>query len=193
MNDYKKALRAGLRATYREQNDEECRRIDREIIQRVISSDLFQNSQRVFLFASAGKEVYTHDLIELAYAMGKTVALPRCYDNGIMHFYRYNGILVKGKYNIPEPDTDELLVPKMGDLMLVPGLAFDSDGYRVGQGGGYYDRYLEKQHCTTVGVCRNRFLLTQAPRTWNDLPVNYVITESDMFKCENGASVEAPL
>ena len=193
MNDVKRKLRSELRMAYREQTDIERRKIDEALIERFISTDIYRNSERIFAFASSGKEIYTHDFLELAHESGKIVALPKCFDKGIMHFYRFDGHLINGKFNIPEPTTDELLVPTEHDLMIVPGLAFDVHGYRVGQGGGYYDRYLAEHRCMTVGVCRSCFMIDRAPREWNDLPVDYVITEKELYVCKNGASEEAPL
>ena len=189
----KQWLRSKLRADYSHHTVQECRDIDDALIERLVKTDVYIKSNRVFLFASSGDEVYTHSLIKNAYQSKEAVALPKCFGKGVMEFYRYNGELINGKYNIPEPTTDELLIPSEGDLMVVPGLAFDREGYRVGQGGGYYDRYLAKHHCITIGVCRSRYLIECAPREWNDLPVDYVITETELIISKNGASEEAPL
>ena len=71
--------------------------------------------------------------------------------------------------------------PSPEDLMIVPGLSFDRMGYRLGQGGGYDDRYLTAHPAVTAGVCRDRFLRDAVPRDWNDRPVRYIITEHEIL------------
>lgn len=194
MNEQKKLLRSQLRADYALMSDFERNMIDTGLIERLMGHDLYQKCERIFLYASVGTEIHTQGLISAAYRQGKVVALPKCSAFGMMEYYRYTGTLSEGKYHIPEPVSEELLVPKSNDIMIVPGLAFDVNGYRIGQGGGYYDRYLSKYPCVRVGLCRERFLLKDIPILWNDIPVDFVITETAVYNCKNnGASEEAPL
>ena len=192
MIEYKRKLRSQLRDRYKSLNMTRTESVDLRLIQRLMGHDLYKNSSRVFLYASVGTEINTRELISMAFAEGKTVALPKCKQGGVMDFYAYNGTLTEGRYGIPEPDSDEILYPETDDVMIVPGLAFDEKGYRVGQGGGYYDRYLERFKCITVGLCRDEFIQKEVPVCWNDLPVDYVITETRVYECKNGASAEAP-
>ena len=81
-----------------------------------------------------------------------------------------------------EPGPDRPVVsPGEIDLVLVPGLAFDRRGYRLGQGGGYYDRYLPQTKAVTVALCRSCFLLDAVPREEHDAPVDLVLTEEETF------------
>jgi len=193
MNENKKMLREKLRLMYACMSENECASIDRLMMQRLMQEAFFCECSRVFLYASVGDEIETRKLIETLFRQGKTIALPKCEDNGIMHFYKYEGSLAAGRYGIPEPTGTEILCPMPNDIMIVPGMAFDEKGDRLGRGGGYYDRYLEKYRCITVGLCRNRMLQKKIPTEWNDLPVDYVITESSTIRCkQNGASEEAP-
>lgn len=194
MSERKKLLRSQLRADYARMTDFERNIIDIGLIERLMGHDLYNHCERLFLYVSVGTEINTHRLILDAYGQGKTVALPKCSSSGRMDFYRYTGALSEGKYHIPEPVSDEVLEPKPNDIMIVPGLAFDVNGYRIGQGGGYYDRYLAKHSCIRIGLCRERFLLKEIPTMWNDIPVDFVITENAVYHCKNnGASEEAPL
>lgn len=192
MNEYKIELRGRLRKEHQVLSTVEKNKSDGMIISRMVGQALFKSADRVFLYASVRNEINTHGLIADAYRMGKTVGLPKCNGFGIMDFYCYTGELVDGKFHIPEPSGAELLIPERTDIMIVPGLAFTCNGYRIGQGGGYYDRYLEKHPCVTIGLCRDRFILEEIPVEWNDLPVDYVITETAVYNCKNGASEEAP-
>lgn len=89
--------------------------------------------------------------------------------------------LSKGGFGIPEPEPDRcpLIQPDQLDLVFVPGLAFDNDGYRVGYGGGYYDKLLAdlEPSALTVGVCYQFQLIDRCPREDHDRAVDRVITE----------------
>ena len=193
MNDIKRELRNQIRAEQRSLSDASRNEIDERLIQNVLGHDLYRNCNRLFLYASAGFEIDTYSMLQRAYKDGKEVALPRCQSDGIMDFYRYTGELKEGMYRIPEPTGNQIMYPNESDVMIVPGLSFDKRGYRIGQGGGYYDRYLSKYDCICVGLCRERFLMKELPVMWNDIPVDYVITENAVYNCKNGASYEAPL
>lgn len=194
MNKTKKSLRGQLRADYARMSDFERNIIDDRLIERLMGHDIYKNCERLFLYVSVGTEINTYTLIRDAFELGKTIALPKCLSSGTMDFYRYTGTLTEGKYHIPEPIGEEVLFPSANDIMIIPGLAFDANGYRIGQGGGYYDRYLARYPCIRIGLCREHFLLKEIPIMWNDLPVDYVITENAVYDCKNnGASEEAPL
>ena len=193
MNNPKSALRLRLRAEYAALDEAYMNTVDASLIARVEAFSLYKNCDRVFLYASIGTEINTHDLIQHSFLTGKTVFLPKCQSKGVMDFYEYEGMLAVGRFGIWEPTGTQCAIPEPNDLMIVPGLSFTADGVRMGQGGGYYDRYLEKHPCITVGLCREQFLRKEIPTSWNDLPVDYVITEADVYECKNGASEEAPL
>lgn len=188
MIEEKSLLRMQLRKEYASLTDAYKEAADASLISLVESLPLFQSCRKIFLFASTGNEVNTHNLIQKAFTLGKTVLLPRCHAKGIMEFYEYEGALQRGRFGIYEPTGIVSITPDLDDLMIVPGLAFTPNGVRMGQGGGYYDRYLSKHPCITIGLCRNAFLKNDLPAAWNDLPVNYVITETTVYQCKNGAS-----
>ena len=193
MIDIKRKLRNQIRTEQKSLSDATRKEIDARLIQNVLGHDLYQNCSRLFLYASSGYEIDTHGLIRYAYEEGKQVGLPKCQAEGIMEFYSYTGELKEGMYRIPEPTGTDVIYPQEKDVMIVPGLSFDKRGYRLGQGGGYYDRYLSKHACICVGLCRELYLMKELPVMWNDLPVDYVITENAVYNCKNGASEEAPL
>lgn len=174
----KAALRADLRARLSQSDPAENAACDVRITQQVLSLPAFQAAERIFAYCSVVPEVDTHAILAQARRRGKTVALPVAQSDGKMQFARYDGVLVPGRYGIPEPPRSaQVMLPQPGDLVLVPALAYDRAGRRLGRGGGYYDRFLAHADCCTVGLIRAAFLLDALPAEWNDVPVSAVITE----------------
>lgn len=184
MTEKKAALRALIRRYYQETEETVYRLHDGQIISRLLEESVYRQAERIFLYVGVGREINTHSLIENAVQAGKIVALPKSGPNGVMKFYRYDGEIAQGRFGIPEPQTTEELIPRPGDLMIVPGLAFTADGLRLGQGGGYYDRYLSQHSCVTVGLCRQIVLFEELPVEWNDFTVDFVITEQTVISCK---------
>ena len=179
----KDALRAQLRARLSQSDPAENAACDVRITQQVLSLPAFQAAERVFAYCSVVPEVDTHAILAQARRRGKTVALPVTQPDGQMRFARFDGALVPGRFGIPEPPRSaRTLLPQPGDLMLVPALAYDRAGRRLGRGGGYYDRFLARVDCCTVGLIRAAFLLDALPAEWNDVPVSAVITEDGVLR-----------
>jgi 5-formyltetrahydrofolate cyclo-ligase len=109
-------------------------------------------------------------------------AIPRVVDAPMQHlvFHVFDADrLIPHRYGMLEPDPGLPVVePKEADLILVPGLAFTRTGYRLGYGGGYYDRLLPAlRHTSTLGACFQALLLAEIPREAHDVPVGFVVTE----------------
>ena len=154
--EVKKALRAQLREALAELSEEERAESDRILLERFLAHP------------------------KLALAQGKTVCLPRCLPGHKLQAHRITGEadLVPDRYQIPAPRPDAPEVAREDiDLILVPGLCFDSRGTRLGQGGGYYDRYLEDYEGATIGLCREDFFQISLPREPLDVWVQTVLTE----------------
>lgn len=94
-----------------------------------------------------------------------------------MDFYLFEGEFVKGKYNIPEPTGDLVEV----DTIIVPGSVYDLEGYRIGYGGGYYDRYM-KSHHIKIGVCFDFQVVDLLPRESHDVKLDWLVTEKRIIK-----------
>ena len=125
------------------------------IIERLEHHPLFQQAQRVLLFHSLSDEVDTHELIE-RYKAQKTIVLPSVVGNELeLHIYDAASSTQQGAFNIME-SCGPLLPPSEYatlDLAIIPGVAFDREGNRLGRGKGYYDRLLPKLTCHTIGIC----------------------------------------
>ena len=131
----------------------ERRMEDKETLKRLFALPAFQMAPTVFLYAAYGSEFPTQAIEDAAKGLGKRVAYPKvCGVN--LHFY-VDGTLAPGYRGIPEPQGGEKAVPTAKDFLLVPGLAFTKEGYRLGYGGGFYDRYIaalkERPYCCGIG------------------------------------------
>ncbi len=154
---------------------------DRGILQNVLALPEFQSAPRVFLYISFGREPDTRALIEKCAALGKSVAAPTNLREGHMDFALLTRPLTElpsGVYGIPEPTPEAPLVtPEKGDLVLVPGLCFDKSFFRLGRGGGYYDRFLATCPAFKAGLCREALVVKAVPRETHDARVDCLVTE----------------
>jgi len=180
VQDAKKALRAQLRAAIRTLPDKERDESDGAIFQYLIALPEYRAAGTVFAYCSVEHEISTRGLLRHALDAGKRVALPAVLGGGEMVFRALQGELVTGSfYGIPEPQADAAeLLPEKGDLVLVPALCYDRAGYRLGQGGGYYDRFLARYPAVfSVGLGRACLLQERLPREAHDRPVDCLVTE----------------
>lgn len=157
---------------------------DHAIAQNIISMPEFLSAPRVFTYISIGREVDTREIIEHCLKIGKTLALPFNFENGVMSFSlldRPVDELQLGIFGIPVPaETSAKLIPEKGDIILVPALCYDENFYRLGHGGGYYDRYLSTFRAFSVGLCREKQLLPCVPTDEFDMRVDCIVTEKGM-------------
>ena len=152
--------------------------------ERVISADL------ILLYASFGSEINTWELAGQLIAMGKTVAFPKCGENGCMTFHIVDDLAklrdgVSGKYGICEPDSD-LTQPVVTEntVCVVPGLAFTNDGGRLGYGGGFYDRFLAGfPEVYRIALAYDGMLTDKLPLMPHDLKVDMIVTEERTVLC----------
>lgn len=124
----------------------------------------------------------TVPIIEKAWEEGKRVAVPKCLPNRKMSFYQLDHFnqLVKGMHDIPEPNPDQTIIIEKNniDLLIVPGIVFSPNGYRIGFGGGYYDRFLADFRNETVSLASHHQMVDQLPIDSFDIPVQHIITSS---------------
>lgn len=158
------------------------RALDQKLTESFLNTDEYKNCSTLFVFVSSPIEVETSDIINSAFVAGKRIAVPRCRDkSGLMDFYYINSVeqLKKGAFSIFEPDPDECeLVEDLSQgVCIVPGLCFDMDGYRLGFGGGYYDRFLQLFGGITIGLCYSKCIERELPKGIYDKPVDIIITE----------------
>ena len=162
---------------------------DRAIFQVITALPQYRQARRLYLYVSTGEEPDTRRLLLAALQAGKEVYAPRCLERpGEMAFLRITGEedLAPGKFGIYEPDPRRCPPAPEGEegLCLVPGLAFDRSGFRLGYGKGYYDRFLAAHpHLETVGLCYGALLLPRLPAAPHDQRVRLVATEAGAIPC----------
>lgn len=179
----KAALRRRILAQLAGLSPAERERSDAMLFERFLQLPQVQNSRRLLLFLGVpGREPDTARLLPRLLASGHQLALPRMLPEHGMEFRRYDPDrpLVQARFGIREPGEDCPLVPKdWGEVILVPGAAFDREGCRLGFGGGYYDRWLPGFPGFRVGLCREAALQDRLPRELHDCRVDRVLTEKE--------------
>ncbi len=192
-------LRRSIQLRLGEVTPEEARAVGAAIADRLDRSPLWQEAARVVVFASRSDEVDTSALIERAFFAGKQVLFPRTTDSAGLEFARVAdpSQLRAGRFGIREP-SPELPVARLDQrtLLLVPGLAFDREGARLGRGGGYYDRALagirDREHRPiTIGVGFFFQLVERVPMTPFDVHLDGVVSEDALLETESSRTRRA--
>lgn len=150
----KKTLRKETIATMKRLPESVKTQADEQLTQRLLELPAFQEAKTLATYLSFDHEFPTAGLIQAALQLGKRVCVPRTYPQGRMEFVEYDpDILEKTHFGLLEPNEQGKVVDKAEiDLIHVPGLVFQSKGYRIGYGGGYYDRYLADYTGRTVST-----------------------------------------
>lgn len=153
---------------------------DPELTARFLALPQLDGTDAVMIFCGVGRETDTLPILTELLAQGKRVCYPVCLPGRQMEARAVTGPeqLVPGKFGIPAPD--ERLCPVVDKrelgVVLVPCLMCDPQGYRLGYGGGYYDRWLADYSGFSVCICPGERLVDELPRDRYDLPVDLVLT-----------------
>ena len=152
--------------------------LDLALTERLLQHPFYQEAKIIATYLSFSHEFQTQGLIEQALRDGKKVLIPKTYPKGRMDFVVYHPQqLVKTSFGLLEPQGDlEVVDASQIDLIHVPGLAFTTEGYRIGYGGGYYDRYLEHfpgHTLSTIYPCQVQQFMPEN----HDIPVQEVLID----------------
>lgn len=183
----KKRLRAQLRQERRALDPEMLLRDSAAICSRLLELPELRRARTVFCYVSCGGEVETHRLIGHLLKQGKTVLVPRCGARGLMDCVPITslGDLRPGAYGILEPPSGAPAVPAASvDFAIVPAVACGLDGSRLGQGGGYYDRFLQQTGCDFAALCTEAFLLPCVPCEAHDRNMKIIVTQQRVLRFE---------
>ncbi|MGN0630150.1 MAG: 5-formyltetrahydrofolate cyclo-ligase [Ruminococcus sp.] len=178
----KKNLRREMKTLRKSIPREEKAELDRKMRENFFASDIYKNAEMILTFISFGDEPDTTEILKRAWQDKKTTAVPRCMPESRMSFYIINDMndCIEGAYGIPEPSGEcpEAALDGKGIVCLVPGLAFDRKGGRLGYGGGYYDRFLSRHpDIQTFGFCAEMFVAEDVPQEDTDVKLRGLITD----------------
>jgi len=154
---------------------------NRRIFESVCALEEYQRANTVFVYVGVADEPDTIALIEDAWQRGKRVCVPHCVSLGVMDAYAIEDLddLQPGKYGIPEPKEGcQLVLSHEIDLTIVPCVCCSKDGYRLGYGGGFYDRWLAEQKAPAAVLCYAELLVSDVPHEPHDQKVNIVISDA---------------
>ena len=174
----KKEMRAIIRAKKRAMTESQIVSASARLGEQFRECELYKNAKTIYGYLPYNQEVRTVPMLEQAIRDGKRVAVPKCYDRDMKFIYitDFAKEVAPGYANIPEPIADEPVADDKTALVLMPGLAFDPQGHRIGYGGGFYDRFLadEPDH-PTLALCYGFQMVDHLETEEFDIPVNMVL------------------
>ena len=176
----KKALRREIGAKKRALSVADIESRSAILADKLYKTTQYRDCQSLYAYLSFNQEVRMNPIIEQAWADGKRVAVPKIVGDEMVFIWidSFEGLSPQGAFHIMEPIEDGPVADDERALILMPGLAFDPQGHRVGYGGGYYDRYLAAQpHHPTVELCYDFQLYDHLDVDAYDVPVDVVITD----------------
>lgn len=173
----KKELRQKIRQMKRAMTEAQIEEASQKLADKFLATDIYKEAKTLYGYLPYNQEVRTVPILEQALRDGKQVAVPKVYGEQ-MRFILLTDMsqVEKGYAGIPEPIADTPVADDPTALVLMPGLAFDPQGHRIGYGGGFYDRFLElePQH-PTVALCYDFQMLEHLETQDHDIPVDLVI------------------
>lgn len=177
----KTLLRVDVRKQMEDMSIREMRESDELLFRRFLDLPQVAQAKTILLFwGVTGFELDTARLVDPLYEMGKLVCMPRTLPERQMEtrLYRTGDPFDTSSFGVLEPGLSCPLVEKQDiDLALIPAMCYDRRGYRLGFGGGYYDRWLATFQGKTVGLCREALLRDEIPVEEHDRPVQLLLTE----------------
>ncbi len=182
--ELKKRLRRQAKTLAASMSREERERADAEIVTRILLSPNFQQADTVFCYVNMAGEPETKTILEAALQMGKTVAVPRCREKGVMDAVPIQSMeqLKPRTMGILEPDPE---LPCMDayqfDLAILPCVMAGKRGERLGHGAGYYDRFLHGLSILKFCLCYEKLLSDEIPMELTDIRMDRIYTEEKCY------------
>jgi 5,10-methenyltetrahydrofolate synthetase len=171
----KKDLRAQIKTLKKQHNSTQLKEQSEQILEKLEKDAAFIQAKRIMLYCSLPDEVQTHAFLE-KWREEKVIILPTVVGDDIIPVELSKGTKFNiGDFNIPEPQNE----PYQGDydLIIVPGVAFDKSGNRIGRGKGYYDRFLcQHLEVKRIGICFDFQLVDEVPTEPTDIKMDKIIS-----------------
>ncbi len=183
----KSELRAYYKGLRREMSRSERKQADRLITENFLKSDVYRSCEMLLCFVSTGIEVSTREILACAFSE-KKVLCPKCIGSpseGIMRFYEVCSFseLEEGTMGILEPsDKCREVTAFENALCVLPGLCFDRKGWRLGFGGGYYDRFLAGFNGVKAGICYESCVCDELARNEYDMKADMLFTDKHIYQ-----------
>ncbi len=155
------------------------------IKERLFALEEFKKAKTIAFYISKGSEVNTYEMIANAIKLRKEVIVP--VTNNEIKFYKFTSFdnLAPGKFNVLEPKT-KITTKHEPDVVIIPGLAFDSDFHHLGYGKGYYDRALKKfQDSIRIGICFDFQLVEKIQKHEHDEMLHIIVSERRLLLCSD--------
>ena len=185
---YKQSIRETQKRRRAEMDPVRKAELDRDISKNVRKLNEYKPAKTLLVYVSTPIEVNTRTIIENAWADGKRVAVPRCIpDSRDMEFHYITSYddLSPGTFSVLEPSPELPVVTDFSDcLMIVPGMQFDMNGYRLGYGKGYYDRYMVRFSGKSAGICYSFELKPFMHHGRYDRSVDIIVTDKKIKTCK---------
>jgi len=181
----KEVLRGRMRGLRRVLGKDACEERSRALCLRLLDLPEVAQAEAAVGFAAFGKEPSPAGAMRALEQRGVLTGLPRvCEDTLTLHRHRDGEPLEQSGYGIHEPPSDAARIAAGDiDVIFVPGLCFDSSGFRLGYGKGFYDRLLPTlPRATRIGICYDHELLGELPSTRHDAPVHIVVTDARVLR-----------
>ena len=177
----KKQIRSKILLRLKTQKEEDRDRKSKIIKRKLFRTSVFKKAKIVMFYMSFDGEVNTEEMIKEAHRLGKIVAVPVCKGNRVTLrpcILRNKAKFKKGPYGICEPAVKRYINSEDLDLVIVPGIAFDKKGNRLGRGRGCYDYFLKRlnPYAASIGLAFNFQILPSLPATTTDVSVDRVIS-----------------
>jgi len=184
----KKALRKMVLTSLKKMDQAEKERKVQKIHERLFATDVWRKARTVAVTVSQGTEIDTHEIIRQGWLEKKTIAVPKCLPETKTLIFRAIddfSQLESVYYGLLEPKLEETqpVGKKDMDLIIVPGLLFDRKGYRIGFGGGYYDRFLVDVRAVKLSQALDVQIASDIPHEVHDIPVDIIITPEAVHYC----------
>lgn len=157
-----------------------------KVVRNFLTLEEYGRAEAILLYLDFRGEVRTRNLVAASLDLGKTVLVPRVRGHELDPVQLTDPLrgIQPGAFGVPEPTATEVYTGPI-DLVLVPAVAYDRRGYRVGYGGGFYDRFLVGRGAASrkVGLAYARQVVDQLPTEDHDVPVDLVVTEVGVVRC----------
>ncbi|MDF2590762.1 MAG: 5-formyltetrahydrofolate cyclo-ligase [Clostridia bacterium] len=188
--EQKKLIRTSILNKRNSLTQQEIKDAERLIVNNLLKLNQFIQSQNIFCYVSFRSEVPTEGIISHCQQQGKNVYIPVCVNETkemLISHYDDDVILAASKYGVQEPTKETIKIAdrEILDIAIMPGAVFDSKGYRVGYGAGYYDKFFAhaKNRIYKVALAFSFQIIDEVPHDHFDIPVDCIVTEQGIIMC----------